>query len=179
MSDPIERPKAPEPLVRNKQQVKPVENDELVDTAYHTAVWLLQSAEDVDWSELARNHANASQARQTTIPKTVKNMKSSGDAHATPIPTGRYKPSSVLAYLHSDLHLQRQEQTVRSKWREMSDEARHEAATRAFSNTSAKGAEQTMIAKRPILEAASDGAVRWTASSYDEHQEEFSEIKRT
>ncbi|KZT04342.1 uncharacterized protein LAESUDRAFT_728170 [Laetiporus sulphureus 93-53] len=85
----------------------------------------------------------------------------------------------MLAYLHSDLHLQRRTQATRIReWREMSDKARHDATMRAFCDTFEKGAVQTMIAKRPILEAASDGEVRRVASLCNAHQEERSEAKR-
>ncbi|KZT04348.1 uncharacterized protein LAESUDRAFT_728181 [Laetiporus sulphureus 93-53] len=123
-SEQTERSNAPRALARDGNKATCTDKNELTDVAYQTAVWLLQSAADVDWSEFSRVRANASYARQIAGRKNEEQRKGLKTTHASVFPTCKYKPSPILAYLHSDLHLHRR---AMQKWKRLSEDERHEA----------------------------------------------------
>ncbi|KZT04389.1 uncharacterized protein LAESUDRAFT_785887 [Laetiporus sulphureus 93-53] len=140
-SDWIQRPNTPGLLVQNNRKQASADGDELTDTANRTAIWLLQSATDVDWAEFSRVRANTNEARQIASRKTGDQMK----GFQTVIPACKYKPSRTLTYLHSDLHLHQQ---AGQRWKTMSVDERHEATMKAFSNGSVEATKQAISTKQ-------------------------------
>ncbi|KZT04386.1 uncharacterized protein LAESUDRAFT_715663 [Laetiporus sulphureus 93-53] len=147
--DQTERSNACRMLIRDVKKATHADNDESTGIAHHTAVWLLQSAADIDWSEFSRVRASASYARQIAGRKAEGQTKGSETTRASVFPTCKYKPSPILAYLHSDLHLHRH---AVQRWKRLSENERHEATVRAFYNGPAEATDQAVSADKPLTQ---------------------------